>query len=846
MSGAPGIVPLPIDPLLGEAVAQLRRHRALVVTAPPGSGKTTRLPAALVDSGLDGAVLVLEPRRLAARAAARRVAAERGVPLGDEVGYQVRHDDRTSRRTRLAFVTEGILVRRLCGDPFLEGVAAVVLDEFHERHLDTDLALAMLQEVRETVRNDLLVVVMSATLDPGPVATFLGGCPVLEGGGRQHRVEIRHLDRPRGPRDRLEDAVRTAVDRALVETAGDLLVFLPGLGEIARCERALAELCRRRQVEVLPLHGALAPEQQDRAIARGPGRKVVLATNVAESSVTIDGVSAVVDAGLARVLRHDPARGLDALRVERISLASATQRAGRAGRTGPGVCYRLWTAAEERSMPAFETPEIRRADLAGPALTVAAFAARSPERFGWFDPPESQALAAADALLRRLGALDAVGRVTAQGREMLRMPLHPRLARAMLEARRFGCERSVAEVAALLSERDFVLRPGPGEPEPSIELGDRLERLRAVERDRFDPAGCRARGVDRSAARAVARARDQIAAGARDRPGLDPAFVGRALLAGFVDRVVRPRGPSAARGTMVGGRGVVWANGALDEEAELLLALDVGDAGDRRTSTESRLRLCAPLEREWLLGLVEGEPRAQVDAEFDEDSGRAFALRRTTFLGLVLDESRGGVADPAAVERALGVRLAADPERWLGGREDLAALRARVAWLCARAPELGLPELDDAAVVAAAIALLPGRRSLRDLQDAPLCQAVVAGWTPAQRQALAARAPERVRLPSGREARIDYTAGPEPVLAVRLQELFGTERTPAADGQPLVLHLLGPNHRPVQVTRDLPSFWANVYPRVRSELRRRYPKHSWPEDPTTAAAESRPRRRGSG
>ncbi len=835
--------PLPIDSVLPTAIAAIQRASALVLTAPPGSGKTTRLPAALLDALPEGEVIVLEPRRLAARTAARRVAAERGSAVGEEVGYRVRHDERTSARTRLTFVTEGILVRRLCDDAFLEGVAAVVLDEFHERHVDTDLALSMLREVRETVRDDLVVVVMSATLDPEPIAAYLGGCPILRAEGTLHDVAIRHLDRPLGTRDRLEDAVRRGVTEALEQTSGDVLVFLPGVGEIQRVARGLVDLAARTGCEVLPLHGALSAEEQDRAVMRAVRRKVVLATNVAESSVTIDGVTAVVDTGLARVLRHDPGRGLDALRIEKISLASATQRAGRAGRTAAGLCIRLWTAAEERSLPAFDTPEIRRTDLAGVVLTVRSFAARDPSGFGWFDPPDLQAMRRADDLLTRLGAVDAAGRVTAIGREMLRMPVHPRLGRSLIEAQRRGCVHAVAALAAMLGERDLLRRPVPGEPPSPVDVLERLARLRRVEDAGFGEAVCRAAGVDRAAARAVARARDQLTRGKRARDhGTDDDMI-RCLLAGFVDRVVLPAGPDATVGTMVGGRGVEWDRDALHDEPELLLALDVADSGTRQSSTRSRLRLAASVELEWLRGLVEGEPRLEDTAVFEVETGRIAGIRRKTFLGLVLDERRTGSVEPAAVEAALAAELQADPWRWLDEDGELRALQARVRFLQGRFPGVEWPPVDDAAIVAAATPLLAGRKSLRDLAGSQVASLLTSSWSAEPRRLLGTEAPERITLGSGRRARIDYTSGEEPFLAVRIQELFGTNESPRIGRGPVLLHLLGPNQRPVQVTRDLASFWDNVYPKVRIELRRRYPRHSWPDDPRTAKPPEPPARR---
>ena len=838
--------PLPIDALLADAVRAVNERGSLVVVAPPGSGKTTRLPAALVGAARSGEVIVLEPRRLAARAAARRVAAERGTPLGEEVGFQVRHETMASARTRLRFVTEGVLVRRVVADPFLEGVTAVVLDEFHERHVETDLALAMLREVRETVRPDLAVVVMSATLDPEPIAAFLGGAVVLRADGRSFEVAIRYRGGP-GPRERLEDHVRAAVAEALTESSGDVLVFLPGVEEIRRAARALGDAGRTRGFEVLPLHGSLSPEEQDRAIRAGAGRRVVLATNVAESSVTIEGVTAVVDSGLARVLRSDPARGLDVLRVERISRASATQRAGRAGRTSPGLCLRLWTAGDERGMAAFETPELKRTDLAGPALLVHAFAGRAPVEFGWFDAPERAALERADELLRDLGAVDASARVTAIGSRMLAMPLHPRLARAMVEARRLDCEHLAAAAVAVLAERDFAFRPGPGEPGPPIDLLWRAQLLQTLAATNFDATACRAHGVDRGVVRAVDRARRQIARGARPAVSDAGAWerVARALLVGFGDRVLRRRTPTADEGVMVGGRGVQWAPGSLEDDAELLLALDLSDRGDQQGARWSRVRLAVGIERDWLspAGLCD-----ETAVELDETQGQVAVYLRTCYRDLVLDERRAGAdAAPADLPDRLAELLGKDPWRWLGEQRELRALVARLQWLARTVPELAVPPVDDALVARAAVAALGTRRALRALRDAALAPFLRALLPPRLGGELDRLAPDRIALPSGRRARVEYPESGDPYLAARIQDFFGWQDVPRlAQGRaPLVLHLCAPNQRPVQITADLRSFWAKAYPQLRIELKRRYPKHAWPEDPTAAmGASAKPRRRG--
>ncbi|HEB51656.1 MAG TPA: ATP-dependent helicase HrpB [bacterium] len=832
------IEPLPIDPALPAVLAALRRTSTVLLMAPPGSGKTTRVPPALLDLlDHDGQVVVLEPRRLAARAAAARVAEELGSELGGLVGYQVRGDKKVSRRTRVRFVTEGVLVRQLVQDPFLDGVAAVCLDEFHERHLEGDLALAMLQEARTTVREDLLLCVMSATLAPEPLRAFLGGAEVVEADGRLHPVEIVHL--PRARRDALEVQVRDVVERALDETAGDVLVFLPGVGEIQRCLGALERLAGRRAVDVLPLHGRLDLRQQAVAIRPGAVRKVVLSTNVAESSLTIPGVTAVVDSGLARELRFDRGRGVDVLEMGRISRASAAQRAGRAGRTGPGRCYRLWTAAEERGMPAHALPEVQRVDLCGPALSVRAFAGRDPAAFGWFEAPPEDALHAADELLRRLGAIAPDGgRLLPFGERLLAMPLHPRLGAVVLAGRELGCPVAAATAATLLAEVDQLGRGDEG-----ADLHVAVDAFLTAERRGFPAALCRGFGTQPGPARALRQARDRLLPRGQGR-GVDDgdddfAALNRCLLRGCPDRVVRRAVGDGRTGTMVGGRGVVLPK-VVDGE-DLVLALRLHESGRQQ---RSHANLVAALTLTDLDAAGPDALRTAVVASLDEAQGRVVAVREQRYYDLVLRAARGGELPAERVRELLLPVLAADPWRWLGEQKDLRRLVARVQWLRGRMPELELPPLDDDAIAAAAIDLLTGA-DLKQLRDARVKDLLLAQLTPAQRSALERSAPDRIALPSGRAAVVDYTAEAGPTVAARLQEFFGLREVARLAGGrvPVVLHLLAPNHRPVQVTTDLMSFWTNVYPGVQKELRRRYPRHSWPEDPLAASPEARPQRR---
>jgi len=826
--------PLPIDDALPAVLAAFRRATAVLLMAPPGSGKTTRVPPALLDAlgERGGQVVVLEPRRLAARAAAVRVAQETGTALGDLVGYQVRGDSKVSGRTRVRFVTEGVLVRQLVQDPFLEGVAAVCLDEFHERHLEGDLALAMLAEARATVRQDLKLCVMSATLDPAPLRAFLAGAEVVEADGRLHPVRVERLER--SAPDALEVTVRNLVEKALDETPGDVLVFLPGAGEIARCEDALANLARRRDVLVLPLHGRLEPADQDFAIRPQRQRKVVLSTNVAESSLTIAGVTAVVDTGLARELRFDRGRGVDVLQLERISLASATQRAGRAGRTGPGVCYRAWTAPEERGMPARALPDVQRIDLCGPALLVRAFAGRDPRQFGWFEAPPADALAAADNLLRELGAIDAAsGALTRFGQALLALPLHPRLGAVVLAGRELGCAVAAATAATLLADVDQLGR-GDG-----ADLHVAVDAFLLAEERGFSEHLCREVGLSAWQARTVKTARDRLLAGRRD-DGRDTTSLGRCLLAGFPDRVaVRSEGGEPRTATMVGGRGLVLPAAA--DGQELVVALRLHEAGRQQRSKVVLFAGLAPAD----LQAAAGALATVVVAELDEANGRVVAVREQRYRDLPLRSARGGeLPAGAAAEKLLPV-FARDPWRWLGEQKDLRRLLARLRWLAVRQPDLALPPFDDAAVAAAALQLLGDRTDLRALRDAQVGELLLAQLTSPQRRALHQGAPDRIELPSGRDAIVDYDAPAGPTIAARLQEFFGLRAVGALAGGrvPVVLELLAPNHRPVQVTTDLPSFWANVYPQVRRELSRRYPRHSWPEDPLAANPEARPQRR---
>jgi ATP-dependent helicase HrpB len=816
-------------------VCALTSGRRLVLRAAPGAGKTTRVPAALLDAGIagTGTVVVLEPRRIAARAAADYVATMRAGAVGGEVGYRVRFEHRGGADTRLWFVTEGVFGRRLADDPFLEDVGIVVLDEFHERHLQGDLALAVVRELQDSVRPDLKLVVMSATLATQSLAKHLPGATVLTSEGRAHPVAIAWAPLP--PRRRLSDHVASLVRDALREP-GDVLVFLPGAGEIRRTAEALGTL---RDVDVVSLHGDQPLDEQQRALRAGPRRRVVLATNVAETALTVEGVTAVVDSGLARVARFDPRHGLDRLVMAPISRSSAEQRAGRAGRLAPGRCIRAWSADEHAGRRDHETPEILRLDLTRTVLELRAWGSRDAGALPWLDPPPATALAHAEQLLVRLGAVDPLdGALTDVGRRVLALPASPRLARMQLEAAAAGAGAAGALLAALAGERDILLgsRAFGGSPVDrppgASDLLLRADLFAEAERRGFSADACRALGLDPRAVRAVERARRQLARRVRGEDAAADRLL-RCVLAGFPDRVCRRRAPGSDRAVMVGGTGVALAPESVVREDELFVAVDV-EGGGRRP--DAVVRVASAVRREWLAALFPGAVTTEMALVFDDARAAVVERRRERYADLVLaetirtdvDRARAGalLADAVTGDATLLERLAANE----------APLLARLRFLASAMPECGAP-LDPLALLADAVrACAAGRRSVAELRHADLAAALRGLMTHPQRAALERDAPERLRLPGGRSAPVTYEADRPPSVAARIQDLFGLLETPRLAGGrvPVVVQLLAPNGRPVQVTDDLASFWRTTYFEVRKQLRGRYPKHAWPDDPTTA------------
>ncbi|MBW8814735.1 MAG: ATP-dependent helicase HrpB [Caulobacterales bacterium] len=808
---------LPVHEALPALKAALVQRNAAVLVAPPGAGKTTVVPLELLaEPWVDGGkIIVLEPRRLAARAAAARMASTLGDAVGQTVGFRVRMQSRVSAATRIEVVTEGVFTRMILADPELAGVACVVFDEFHERSLDADLGLALARDAQRLLREDLRLLVMSATLDGAAVGRLLGDAPLVESLGRMFPVETRYLGRD--DRLRLEDQVVRAVERALAEEPGSLLVFLPGQGEILRTAERLGERLRRPDVDIAPLYGALDPRDQDRAIEPAPAgrRKVVLATSIAETSLTIEGVRVVIDCGLARVPRYDPASGLTRLATVRVSRAAADQRRGRAGRTEPGACYRLWDEAETRALPSYGDPEILDADLSGLALDLARWGAKDVAELAFLDPPPAAAFAEARALLRRLEALDEAGVLTAHGRALADMPLPPRLAHMVLKAAETGQARRAAGIAALVTERGLGGRDA-----------DLRHRLEAFERDRSP------------------RARDAQAladrwAGAAGKAGRgEPLSDGLLLAFAYPERVAKARGGQGEFQLVTGRGAFVEPTDALARAPWLAIA-ELG-GGERR----DRILLAAPLEPSDLEAFAD---QFETEERLEESGGGRLRAKRIVRLGrLTIRESVDDNPDPALIAHALAARVRREGLGALPWGEAARSLRERAAFL--RAQSADWPDLSDSALLERLdewlTPLLTGVRSLSALRPDVLDGALrsLVPWDLQRR--LDAEAPARWTAPTGNSFAIDYAAEGGPRVEVRVQEVYGLAQHPTVGGVPLTLALLSPAHRPIQTTQDLPGFWKGSWKDVRTDMRGRYPRHVWPEDPAAAAPTTRAKPRG--
>lgn len=812
------LLPLPVDEVIGEVRRALIDHGCVVLHAPTGAGKTTRIPPALLDMGR---VVVLEPRRIAARAAARRMADERGESVGGTVGFQVRFERKISKHTRLEVLTEGVLLRRLVSDPFLDNVDVVVFDEFHERSIEVDLCLALVRQVQLQIRPELKIVVMSATLAGEPVAAWLGDCPLVRCEGRLHPVDIRY-DTRLSPHSAV-DRVPQAVTRALRDTTGSVLVFLPGAGPIRRALSETAAVAPG-DVSLLPLYGSLSPKEQDRALKPEQGiRKVVFATNVAETSVTIPDVTAVVDTGTARIPRRDPNTGLNRLDIEPICRASADQRAGRAGRVAPGVCYRLWTRREHQGRREHESPDVSRIDLTSAVLQLLAWGEPDPTAFPWFEAPPEGAVADALTLLHDLGALHE-GRLTPVGEQLANMPAHPRLARAVLEGAHLGVTGEVATAAALIESRS-PFHPMDLPPEaPFSDVHDMVDALDAFARRRPHPSRVRSPGAAKRVIEAANQLRRSVDIRGHRGTSVDQAIT-LALLAGYPDRVAAVRDNVASqRARMVGGAGVKLAKNSAARGSRAWLCIDV-EAGRE----EALVRVAVGIDPDDLPAEV------RLTAVLDRTSGRLVGVEQRVYRDLVLHEQRGVKVPDPVFEQAL-LELAEKRIATAAPMKDLAPLLNRLRTLAHWRPDLAVPFTTDQDLASLLPRLVRKKRSLAEVKEGNWTSAIMDALTWPQRQGLDTEAPERLSLPKGRHARITYpsTPGERPVIEARIQHFFGVTKTPTLgrDNHPVLIHLLAPNGRATQVTDDLAGFWERTYPEVRKELRARYPKHAWPENPT--------------
>ena len=901
---------LPIYEIEQELVARLRTQRRLIISAPTGSGKSTQVPQMLLDHGLlgNGQVVVLQPRRLATRMLAARVASERKSELGREVGYQIRLENVTSEATRIRFVTEGVLLRQMVGDRTLRGISALVFDEFHERHLYGDITLAQALDLQESARPDLLIIVMSATLDAealvkymsGVGQTFLSagagdfpvarsaemntglespvnrqagkpalhGCSVLASEGRTFPVDIQYANSP-GYADKRpvwEQAADAFIHFVQSGGQGDVLIFMPGGFEISQTIQTIRNCDESRGWVLLPLHGELPPRDQDAAVARYEQRKVVVATNVAETSLTIDGVRCVIDGGLARMARYDSQRGINTLLIEKISRASSDQRAGRAGRTASGVCLRLWSQDEHAHRAAQELPEVKRLDLSEVVLTLKASGVSDLRKFRWLEPPEEQALAHAEELLTDLGALHVVGRplspalspsegeretdvqhsaITPIGRKMLAFPLHPRYARMLLAAQDFGCVQQACLVAALTQGRDLLLRNVDRDTASYRDdlLGDRAASdffilMRAwnyAAKNDFRIEACRRMGIHMVTAKQVGPLFQQfLDIAKREKLDVTPREVPdealqKCLLIGFSDRVARRLDSGTLRCELVHGRRGVLARESTVQKAQLFVVAEIREVGGRDGEVNTILSLATAIEEKWLAEFFPEGMKGDLHVQYDATQKRVMAAELVKFRGLALSAKRVEPPPADAAARLLADEVMAGRLKLTEWDESVDQWIQRLALLAQHCPELQLTLITDGDKRAIVEQVCFGAFGYKDIKEKPV-KPVVQGWlSHAQRELLDKHAPERLKMANGRTPKVTYEPGRAPFIAMRIQELYDVTQTPkiAMGRVSVVVHILTPGFKPVQVTQDLGGFWSEHYPKLKSELQRRYPKHEW-------------------
>lgn len=837
---------LPISDVIPEIVSALSEHSAVIVVAEPGAGKTTRVPPAILEqvaiSSSNGQIILLQPRRIAARAAAFRISNEMGTTLGDEVGFQVRHESRASSKTKILVCTEGVFLRKLQEDPTLSNMSVIIFDEFHERNLDSDLALALVRQVQSELRPDLKIVVMSATLDAEPVSKFLSNCPVVKSTGRNYPVEIKYLTHQ--DKNNLEHKVADGVKLSTKSSSGHILAFLPGVREIKKTKELLESFASEHDLVIMPLYGEMPLEEQNLVLHESQKRKVVLATNVAETSLTINGITAVVDSGMARVNRLDPRLGLNSLQLERVSKASADQRAGRAGRTQNGMCFRLWTEREHQTMALFNSPEIERVELSSCVLQLMNWGERDIESFSWFSPPPQNSLMRSLELLERIDATTA-GALTPDGRLMATLPLQPRLARLLIEGTRQGHAKTAAICAALLALRDPIKRKdkevfnrGPMQKSNSDVL-DRVYMLEQYQKTGLKDSylGELSIGLskqilfDAEQLLRLVKSLEKEIKPVSQAISEDEAMM-RALMTAYSDRVCRRRDPLKSTALMLGGRGVKLAEESAVTEAEFFVAVELVETG----KSDALVRQASAIDPSWL---AQNHVITSIDVTFDSARSKVVAFKRKTFFDLLLEESvvampqdldAGAVLAKGLLDNKIDLSAIVD--------DDSKQLLARIDSLSKAMPELNLPQLPAEPWLEFLDEWCSGLSSLNELKARSLSSIIQGRFTYEQMQILDKEAPEKILVPSGSQIKLIYEIGKPPVLAARIQELFGMKETPriAQSRIAVLVHLLAPNFRVQQITPDLGSFWKNTYSQVRKDLKARYPKHSWPEDPLTAEA----------
>jgi len=841
---------LPIVALRPELEQAFCENSRFIIQAPTGSGKSTQIPQMIVDGNLsgEGQVVILQPRRLAARLLARRVAWERGEELGREVGYQVRFENITSSRTRIRYVTEGILLRQMISDPQLKDISCIIFDEFHERHLYGDITLAQAVQLQDSSRSDLKIVVMSATLDGRLLAGYLQHATILTSEGRMYPVETKYL--PRSVDFRKTPVWEVAADafERWVKNGGegDALVFMPGAYEIRKTVDEIRHRSASKGFAVLPLHGEMPPKEQDQAVSRSDGRKVVVATNVAETSITIDGIQAVIDSGLARVARYDPHRGINTLLIEKISGASADQRQGRAGRLAPGRCIRLWTESEHRQRPLQETAEIKRVDLAETILTLKAIGVADIHTFPWVESPEEKSLQRSIVLLQDLGAIDQEGELTSLGTRMVSFPVHPRYSRMLLAGEAFDCVWQVALIAALMQGKGILIRKiGKREKEQRLaQLGeevasDFLHLMRAwsyADRNRYDLRRCQDLGIHAGAARQVKPLFSHFLHIA-EKEGLtineyppDDTALQKCILLAFSDQLAKRRDQGTLHCKLIHGRTGELARESAVRNSPLIVASEIREiqrGGDRKLSV--LLTQATAVEESWLEELFPGEFSESQQTVYDPARKRVVSVQERRFRDLVLESRSGDQVDDDQAARILAHEVLEGNLKLHHWDHAVEQWITRVNCLAHWCPEWAVPSITDDARETILEQICLGARSAKDLKQRHVWPTLKMWLTPAQQELIDKYVPERIELPSGRKVKVKYTEGAAPVIAATIQILYDLHETPRlADGKVAVcIEILAPNQRPVQITEDMASFWRDHYPRIKQELQRKYYKHEW-------------------